>query len=132
MIFVRSRGVQADGDRVDQSLHIRRDPAVVDQVTLTIGVDSDRFVVVFLYETGNLDQGVKTLGRLTKPAENNLVKSRNIHMLKGFLYLLDGRLMLKPQGIGILHVIARLAQAEGTSAGAAVGQIDVQIIVYLI
>lgn len=98
----------------------------MDQIRLPVRVQADWLAVLRLQRAPDLDERLQPDGRLAVAAENELVVPRAVLRRDGGEHLRSRRLMRKPEGVGAVHAVAVVADAEIAAVGAAVGQVDIQ------
>lgn len=128
IVFCFGRGVQADGQGVDNSDKIRDNIPSVLQTAKTIGVDTDRDTVVFSGILCCFKKNIQPAGWFSIAAIYKFIISGEVKGIHSGFDFFSGRIFFVPECFGVADAVLVASDTEGAAAIAAVCNIRVNLI----
>ena len=128
LILLRVAGVQADGDRVHQAVHLLGHIPARDKVGQAVGIDADKVRALLFDLPAQPHHVIPPAGGFAVAAEHHLVIAVQVPALQVLPhFLLSGFAPLIPEVVRVQAAGAVLPQAEVTGIAALVCHIDIQV-----
>ena len=101
--------VDRDEAKINEISHLVRVKCGVYKVYKSVTIDADGHICSLLNILCDLEQNIASLHRLSVAAENKLVKSGFIKLVKSLDYLVNIRLTLKPEAVVVRNAVTVLS-----------------------